>query len=140
MKQWALTICVSCILVGALEMILPKKHCGKSIKTVLALYILLSVLSGNKIPDFRKLPLTSVQSSTQDYTEYLNALSWDATKEVLEQQLQKEGIEGDIRPYKENDHMAILCVSPTPETAEKLLSSLLLPGTSIKVIRKDSQQ
>ena len=138
MKQWALTICVSCILVGALEMILPKKQCGKSIKTVLALYILLSVLNGNKTLDFKKLPLTNFQLSTPDYSEYLDALSWDATKEVLEQQFQKEGVEGEIQFYQEKDRPAVLCISPTPDTAEELLTSLLLPGTPIKVIRKDS--
>ena len=45
-KLWALNVCVACILAGALDLFLPRQGSFKSIKTVLALYILVSVEIG----------------------------------------------------------------------------------------------
>lgn len=41
-RHWALTVCICCVLVGALKLLLPTKGAARGIKTVLALYILLS--------------------------------------------------------------------------------------------------
>lgn len=41
-RHWTLTVCVCCVLVGALRLLLPMKGSSRGIKTVLALYILLA--------------------------------------------------------------------------------------------------
>lgn len=45
LRQWALRVCICCVLAGLLQLLLPQKGCAKVIKTVLALYILVSVLT-----------------------------------------------------------------------------------------------
>ena len=44
-RQWALRVCICCALAGALQLLLPAKGSARVIKTVLALYILVSVLT-----------------------------------------------------------------------------------------------
>lgn len=44
-RQWALRVCICCALAGALQLLLPAKGAARVIKTVLALYILVSVLT-----------------------------------------------------------------------------------------------
>ena len=74
MRHWALTICVACILVGALELLLPRQESFKSIKTVLALYILLSVLSPVKQVDWSGLAGAAQTAAAQpaDYSAYVD--------------------------------------------------------------------
>ena len=63
MKLWALNVCVACILAGALDLFLPRQGSFKSIKTVLALYILVSVVTPAAGADWTGLASLSFESS-----------------------------------------------------------------------------
>ena len=74
MKLWALNVCVACILAGALDLFLPRQGSFKSIKTVLALYILVSVVSPAAGADWAGLADLSFESTVQpaDYSDYVS--------------------------------------------------------------------
>ena len=65
MKLWALNVCVACILAGALDLFLPRQGSFKSIKTVLALYILVSVVTPAAGADWTGLASLSYETSVQ---------------------------------------------------------------------------
>ena len=74
MKLWALNVCVACILAGALDLFLPRQGSFKSIKTVLALYILVSVVTPAAGADWTGLASLSFETSVQpaDYSDYVS--------------------------------------------------------------------
>ena len=74
MKLWALNVCVACILAGALDLFLPRQGSFKSIKTVLALYILVSVVTPAAGADWTGLASLSFESDVQpaDYSDYVS--------------------------------------------------------------------
>ena len=93
MKLWALNVCVACILAGALEMLLPRRESLKSIKTVLALYILVSVVSFPAAADWQALlDLSFEAAQPADYSAYLAESVEARFAADLEEKLARQGV------------------------------------------------
>lgn len=126
MYSWALTICVSCILVGALEFVLPKKDYAKSIKTVLALYILISIFYPIQKLDWGGLQYLQSNKTNQaiDYSKYQASLEKTALQNTLNQHLIDAGINGTVEINISNP-TEITIHSETPEEAYKIIANAL---------------
>lgn len=126
MYSWALTICVSCILVGALELVLPKKEYVKSIKTVLALYILISIFYPIQKLDWGGLQYLQNNQINQpiDYSKYQASLEKTALQNTLNQKLIDAGIKGTVE-IATNNPTEITIHSENPEQAYQIISDAL---------------
>ncbi len=133
MRQWALTVCTSCLLVGVLELILPPKSSGKSIKTVLTLYILLSVLGFGTQKDFLPPLEFAIGRETADYSEYLNQIAGTVCEDQLEQELLQHGVEGQVEVHEQT----VRCTSDDPERARQLLQPLLGPDAELEILKAE---
>lgn len=129
MRQWALTVCTSCLLVGALEMILPPKSSGKSIKTVLTLYILLSVLGFGTKKEFVPMPNLEMGKESFDYSDFTDQITQKACEAQLEQVLFQKGVEGQVEVHGDT----VRCISDSPEQAETVLMPLLGPNAELEI-------
>lgn len=103
LRQWALRVCVSCILAGTLELLLPAKGSARVIKTVLALYILVSVLAPVQKTDWgllRRQLTETLRTGVSDTGSQADALveqaALDALSSRLTLQLEQEGIEAQV--------------------------------------------
>ena len=79
-KLWALNVCVACILAGALDLFLPRQGSFKSIKTVLALYILVSVVTPAAGADWTGLASLSFESDVQPADSWKNGFRPPASR------------------------------------------------------------
>lgn len=126
MNSWALTVCISCILVGALEFLLPKKEYTKSIKAVLALYILISIFYPMQKLDWGGFRYLKINNTNQpiDYSEYQTSLQKTALQDSLQQKLKEEGIEGDIE-IALGSPTEITISSENPEKAYEIVANAI---------------
>ncbi len=138
MKQWALTVCVSCLLAGMLEMLLPKTQSGKSIKTVLALYILLSVLSGGQTAPL-EFSVPKIEAAAADYSGYADRLALEASGQGLEEKLHAAGVEGTVSVSSEAGVPQVKCVSQNPERAREILLPLLGPAAELECVQGETK-
>ena len=124
MKLWALNICVACILAGALDLFLPRQGSFKSIKTVLALYILVSVVSPAAGADWRGLADLSFETAAQpaDYTAYVSDLAAAQLAQQLESRLADAGVVAQVRITAA---AAVTLFTDQPEEALALAKELL---------------
>lgn len=129
MKLWALNVCVACILAGALDLFLPRQGSFKSIKTVLALYILVSVVSPAAGADWAGLADLSFESTVQpaDYSDYVSGYACQSLARQIEERLAAEGIEAevDIEPGGENALPAATICTDRPDEALEFAKELL---------------
>lgn len=129
MKLWALNVCVACILAGALDLLLPRKESFKSIKTVLALYILVSVVSPAAGADWTGLAGLSFEANAQpaDYSAYVSDYASDQLARQLESRLAEGGVEARVRiaPGTENTPAGVTLYTDQPEEALALAKELL---------------
>lgn len=137
-KQWALTVCISCILVGAVELLLPKNQSEKSIKTVLALYILLAVLNTGQGWDWQAIQ-SPVSVPAADYSAYVGALAQEQYRTLLEQELWQAGVSGKVEMIGASEHVQVHCTTPTPWQAEEVLRPLLESGTELVIIKGEPE-
>lgn len=133
LRQWALRVCVCCVLAGLLQLLLPQKGCAKVIKTVLALYILVSVLTPGQqvgwaeIREQLEAPLQPVSftdaagASALVQQAALNALSARLTAALAGQ-----GVEARIaiEPApdaggEESAHLQVTALLQNPEQADR---------------------
>lgn len=103
LRQWAMRVCVSCVLAGALGQALPAKGSAKVIKTVLALYILVSVLAPVQRTDWAalrrqlaQLPQTLVSEGAADAGSLVSQTALEALSSHLASRLSGEGIEAEV--------------------------------------------
>ena len=103
LRQWAMRVCVSCVLAGALGQALPAKGSAKVIKTVLALYILVSVLAPVQHTDWAalrrqlaQLPQTPASGGITDTGSLVSQTALEALSSHLTSQLAQEGIEAEV--------------------------------------------
>lgn len=98
MKLWALNVCVACILAGALDLFLPRQGSFKSIKTVLALYILVSVVTPAAGADWTGLASLSFESDVRpaDYSNYVSGYACQSLARQLEERLAESGIQAQV--------------------------------------------
>lgn len=101
-RHWALALCVCCVLAGVLQLLLPAKGAGKVIKTVLALYILLSVTTPAPHADWagfwqqlQQPPQLQLQPAFD-----LDHLAGEQLQQTIQQQLQallaQNGIDAQV--------------------------------------------
>lgn len=141
MKLWALNVCVACILAGALELFLPRQGSYKSIKTVLALYILVSVVSPAAGADWRGLAALSIQSSARpaDYSAYAEAYAWEQLEDQLEQALARQGITATVR-CTGGEAPCVTVYSDQPERALELALDALGDTQGLTVTAKSTDE
>lgn len=129
MKLWALNVCVACILAGALDLFLPRQGSFKSIKTVLALYILVSVVTPAAGADWTGLANLSFETDVQpaDYSDYVSGYACDSLARQLEERLAAAGIrtEVQIEPGDGQAPPAVTLCTDQPEEALELAKGLL---------------
>lgn len=131
-KQWAMLLCVMCVLYSVLEGILPQKEPYPVIKLAGTLYILIVLLSPARqqafkdikfdVPDIRyeAQGYEALENSTQEYTERLLCTR-------LEEYLESTGCTGcrvQVTLYKAKDgDLSVECVyiyAPQGENQEEL--------------------
>lgn len=129
MKLWALNVCVACILAGALDLFLPRKESFKSIKTVLALYILVSVVSPAAGADWTGLAGLSFEAAAQpaDYSAYVSDYACAQLALQLENRLAEGGViaQVQIEPEREDAPARVTLYTDQPEQALTLAKELL---------------
>lgn len=111
-RQWALRVCICCAMAGALQLLLPAKGTAKVIKTVLALYILVSVLTPARAAGWGEVraqleqPLgAAVLPGASD--ELVRTAALAALEERLTAQLASEGIEAQVSAREEGEQLGI---------------------------------
>lgn len=142
MRHWALTICVACILVGALELLLPRQESFKSIKTVLALYILLSVLSPVKQVDWSGLAGAAQTAAAQpaDYSAYVDGYARSELEAQLRQSLSGAGIEGDVQVRRQENGISVTVQADQPDEACRIVQNALGTAENVSVRAEEKQQ
>lgn len=134
MNEWALTLCMACVLAGGLELLMPRKEYEKSIKVVVALYILVTVLQPVRAA-FSGLDTLwpSEQTDTVDFSGYRSGLEQQALEEQLEQVLAAQGIGGQLR-VETGPPLIVTAIDCTePERAEAALRQVLGEGEEIEI-------
>ena len=133
MKEWIFTICMACVLAGGLELLLPHKEYEKSIKAVIALYILVSVLQPiqTNLSGWENLWMTQPVEMV-DFSEYRAQLEQQALKEQLEQALLAQNIEGQIQ-ISQGPPLTVSVIGPEPERARECLRQMLGEGDQIQI-------
>lgn len=128
-KLWALNVCVACILAGALDLFLPRQGSFKSIKTVLALYILVSVVTPAAGADWTGLASLSFESDVQpaDYSDYVSGYACQSLAGQLEERLSAAGIEAQVKiaPGSSQTLPEVTLCTDQPEEALELAKELL---------------
>ena len=138
MGDWALTVCMSCIMAGTLELLLPPAQSGKGIKTVLALYIILAVLNTETAADWSDFGSWQLPDlKVYDYSEWMRQLTDDECAARLEEKLEQGGLSGSVRVTEGTKGTEIFCVSTDPEKARQLLGFWLEPGTVLHCEKED---
>lgn len=122
LRQWALRVCVCCVLAGLLQLLLPQKGCAKVIKTVLALYILVSVLtpgqrvSWAEIREQLEAPLQPVQfdasADASDASALVQQAALNALSARLTAALAGQGVEARI------------AIEPAPDAGDEAAANL----------------
>lgn len=129
LKLWALNVCVACVLAGALDLFLPRQGSFKSIKTVLALYILVSVVTPAAGADWTGLASLSIEKAAQpaDYSAYVSACACQSLARQLEERLAAEGLDAavHIEPAEENAPPTVTIRTDRPDEALELAKELL---------------
>ena len=121
MRYWAMTVCVSCLIAGILTILLPKKEYEKSIKTVLALYILVSVLPAGSW-DVQEVWEWSLPDSLApaDYSAYVEQMEQDSLVDQIQQLIHSNGLSSTVKATGENP--LVLTVQAEPQEQEATLS------------------
>ena len=117
MEHWAMTVCVCCIVAGGLSMLLPKKEYTKSIKTVLALYILVSAIQpvSWQLEDWTGFTSQSAALQPIDLQPYTQQLEQQALQSQLEQLLEQQGLTAQVSV----NSMDPLSITVWPQTERK---------------------
>lgn len=154
-RHWALTLCVCCVLCAALQLLLPEKGASKVIKTVLALYILLSAVSPvpkadwsdfwqqlNQAPQVEPLVLEEVDDMAQKQFE-------QNLCHKLQTMLWQNGIAASVQVSAKLEFqtgnaqvaaVTILLEHPNQtQTAQNLVREFLGTTTEIECITKDEE-
>ncbi len=102
-RQWALQVCICCALAGVLQMLLPAKGSARVIKTVLAMYILVSLLTPAERADWSEVrrqleaPLQVQAADAESGADRLiEETALRALSSRLTAQLAREGIEAEV--------------------------------------------
>lgn len=103
LRQWAMRVCISCVLAGALGQLLPAKGSARVIKTVVALYILVSVLAPVQRADWsalrrqlQQLTQLSAPAVMPDTDALIGQTASEALSSYLTLQLSQQGIEATV--------------------------------------------
>ena len=125
MNEWAFTLCMACVLAGGLELLMPRKEYEKSIKVVVAPYILVTVLQ----------PVQEAFSGWKELwpTQQADAVDFSGYRDQLEQVLAAQGIEGQLR-VETGPPLIVTAIDCTePERAKAALQQVLGEGEEIEI-------
>lgn len=137
MSDWIFTLCMACVLAGGLELLMPRKEYEKSIKVVVALYILVAVLRPMQttFPDWKEL-WSAEQTDAVDFSGYRAQLEQQALKEQLEQTLATQGINGQLQVFV-GPPLTVTGTCSDPERADNILRQTL--GEEAEIIIKSEE-
>ncbi len=138
MNEWAFTICMACVLAGGLELLMPRREYEKSIKIVVALYILVAVLQPvqSVISGWKELWPTK-EDDAVDFSGYRAQLEQQALEEQLEQTLLAQGINGEVQVLV-GPPLTVTVDCDAPEQAQVILRQALGDGEQIVIRAEDS--
>ena len=101
LKNWALTVCISCILLSFLEAGMPAKKTGRVIKLVTGLYILI-ILAAPLSSFLKALPHFSAAAQSTEPMQELSTqeavlhAAEESLAQTLKEELAKEGIDAPV--------------------------------------------
>ena len=100
-RNVALTVCISCLLAGILQGILPKGYCSKVINQLCVLYILLSAFTAvQNIPWYQVyafLDSSCPEAEPMDFSSDVTALLESEVESRATQLLQQQGLQAQAR-------------------------------------------
>lgn len=116
---------------------MPRKEYEKSIKVVVALYILVAVLRPMQttFPDWKEL-WSAEQTDAVDFSGYRAQLEQQALEEQLEQALTAQGIEGQVQ-VSVGPPLTVTGTCNDPEHADSILRQTL--GDEAEIIIKSEE-
>ena len=113
----------------ALDLFVPRQGSFKSIKTVLALYILVSVVSPAAGADWTGLAGLSFETDVQpaDYSDYVAGYAREQLEQQLERRLAEGGVDAQVRidPGTETVPAEVTLYTDRPEEALALAQEFL---------------
>lgn len=126
MNDWVFTLCMACVLAGGLELLMPRREYEKSIKVVVALYILVTVLQPvqTAFTGWKEL-WPAQQTASVDFSGYRAQLEQQALEDQLEQALSAQGIVGQIQVDPSSPMTVTVSGCCDPQQAEAALRQLL---------------
>lgn len=138
MNEWAYAICMACVLAGGLELLMPRKEYETSIKVVVALYILVTVLQPlqSAVPGWDEL-WPEKESAAVDFSDYRSQLEQQALEEQLEQTLASQGISGQVQIVT-GPPVTVTVICADPEQAEVILHQALGADGEIVIRAEES--
>lgn len=119
-------------------MLLPKSQSGKSIKTVLALYILLSVLSGGQTTAW-EFSVPNIETQPADYSGLAEQMAMEASRQSLEKQLADAGVSAEVSFQQTEAGTKVECVAQDPERARQILEPLLDANAQLECIQGETE-
>lgn len=141
MQNWAIGVCVACIVAGVLEILLPERDSYKSIKMVLALYILLSIVSAPKAGDWSGLvkAMRSVDTSPQNYAGFVDTYSLSALATQLDTALLNDGVNGQTTVRQNGETVQVFVRTSQPSEAQKTIERELAGNTNIEIVVEETE-
>lgn len=116
MQNWAMTVCNACILAGVIELLVPNAQREKGIKTVLALYILISVLAGTTTCEKDDLLGFEMQScEPTDFSSYVDEIAVSAIEKELQSKLLEEGVETPVQILRGTEPLVVVTQCEVPQ-------------------------
>ena len=142
MRHWALTICVACILVGALELLLPPPESFKGIKTFVPVYILYTLIGPLKQVDLSGLAGAAGTAAAQpaDYSAYVDGYARSELEAQLRQSLAGAGIEGDVQVRRQENGISVTVQADQPDEACRIVQNALGTAENVSVRAEEKQQ
>ena len=146
-RNAALTVCISCILVGVLKNLLPQGACTRVINQLCALYILVSLLSAAQdIPWhelYAMLENDLPRAQALDYTQNLEDLYCDEVRRRAQVLIASHGLEAECICQAAADGTLYLEITPekagTAEAIETLLGKEWRENISYTVLKKEER-
>ena len=151
-RHWALTFCMCCILAGIVRVIVPPKGTAGVLKTVLALYILLSAITPSVKTDWSGMwkQLTEFPGAAPRQLFSLNELTEQQFNTTLSERLQnilyQNGITAAVAVESETTASGTMQLSRVRvaagdstqyEEAERLIRQQLWEAVPIENMAKD---
>ena len=147
-RSAALTICISCLLVGLLKNLLPQGACTRVINQLCALYILLSLAAAVRDVPWHELYAMLEndlpRAQALDYTQSFEELYTNEVERRAQDLLREKGVEAETVCQISEEGTMVLFITPKETAmatkAETLFEEEWLEGGPFTILcREDAQ-